>query len=98
PSIFTLSLHDALPISIYALAACLTYFLVSPVSLSLTACYAQVPRGRGDHAADIGGHTDHLEALAYTFSRGFSTATENTGDNAIRSEEHTSELQSLAYL
>src|SRR5205823_15105536 len=84
PEISTLSLHDALPISIprvgmVAATACVVASLTVHATLNATAV-----RDEGD----------------FVFFRTFTRAAVHWLYNVerVRSEEHTSELQSLAYL
>src|SRR2546425_9418879 len=96
--IYTLSLHDALPIS--PVAAALVLALLARTGRRVSEWVAAAPRyaivkaklARGTRNAARGlddrseEHTSELQSLAYLVCR------------IIRSEEHTSELQSLAYL
>src|SRR2546425_2319896 len=70
--IYTLSLHDALPIS------------RPEQSIRPQRVPSSPPRGGSSRRSEE--HTSELQSLAYLVCR------------IIRSEEHTSELQSLAYL
>src|SRR5205823_10585228 len=94
PAIYTLSLHDALPISVIAAntrdedvayaIACVTVF-------GSVAMFAHpIP---ADAKAWIVAVTTFLQAIALAAMR-----PETNIGRLTRSEEHTSELQSLAYL
>src|SRR5205814_5783206 len=83
PDIYTLSLHDALPISI--------------------ALRADQPRLRRDQILLRVQHVDRgalaaLRLLAHALQRDASGTQEGVRKEAQRSEEHTSELQSLRHL
>src|SRR5260370_9044798 len=56
---------------------------------------AQVSRCGRDHTTDIGRHADHLEALAYSFSRGLSITTKNAKGNVMFPCTHLNTFQCL---
>src|SRR5205823_10057350 len=84
---YTLSLHDALPIYPFSAHA----DLIAEVPFELAGLCAAASAGAGGSAATSTGQGhDSVIALAKHASR--------AGKFLERSEEHTSELQSLAYL
>src|SRR5262249_62398813 len=88
PQIYTLSLHDALPISCTSLPACVIEGIVALAS------HAQKFHLNSPHKT-IG---ERFEVSAATSQPLFSASPHRSRGANTRSEEHTSELQSLTNL
>src|SRR5205823_13753561 len=85
PELYTLSLHDALPILVESHAAGQGQAFQRPLILS--------------EESDIGVNHVLIDVLAGVFGdRRGHAASQRIREITVRSEEHTSELQSLAYL
>src|SRR2546428_7303233 len=80
--IYTLSLHDALPISIFATVCALLIILGGAISIP-TLPIALFP---------------NLAPPQVTVTSGYTGANAQVVESAVRSEEHTSELQSRSDL
>src|SRR5205823_12861268 len=90
PDIYTLSLHDALPIYLYTKLSGDTIGNRTPTGKS----YMQF-KPNMLFPAD---QTQNVQYIQDPFGYSYGYSTSNQVDPTHRSEEHTSELQSLAYL
>src|SRR5437762_2206923 len=90
--IYTLSLHDALPISVQMPAIDVVARLCERVRLPLRAVVVVVARAANDVACMLAPELVHMYAVRHVRRR----VRDHAADQ--RSEEHTSELQSPMYL
>src|SRR5205823_12207255 len=89
PALYTLSLHDALPISAQRDAHELAPHRLGDALAQRRLAYSGRPHEAENRALHLLHHRLHGEVLEDALLRLL---------QAVRSEEHTSELQSLAYL
>src|SRR5205823_9134702 len=96
PSLYTLSLHDALPIYLVELDELTGIFRLRapPDLLHRLDALAHQLEARGERRAMVG----HLLFVPAAADAEQQPAVRQPVDGGNRSEEHTSELQSLAYL
>src|SRR5205085_11183156 len=95
PQLYALSLHDALPISLIGLAN-IYFFQGRQVEVSALAVEA-LSLGLQDHDSWVVSFALFLQGTA-AFERGEHELAEVRSREALRSEEHTSELQSQSNL
>src|SRR5207253_6320914 len=95
--IYTLSLHDALPISMTISTRRVAPVTVRPASLAdaadVASCLAEL--GYGTPVEVV---TEKLVAVAASEADAVFVATDAESATVLRSEEHTSELQSRGHL